>query len=210
VADRLTIETEKSPEGGPMKQLMTMSLAVAVSLLLLCGPVAAQYPFPNQPYPYGNQLAPYQRPTVSPYLGLFAGNANPALNYYNIVRPNMYYPQAIGSLQQQIYATQTGMGTMDQTVFGPAMTGHAFGFQTQARYFQNLGLQAGGLGRTTVGQTTPFAGRSQSGIGTAGLGLSQFGTGMGAMTGVVGQYGGGTGLGTGGLGMRSGGSILGR
>ncbi|MCI0461936.1 MAG: hypothetical protein L0Z62_33710 [Gemmataceae bacterium] len=78
------------------------------------------------------------RPTVSPYLNLTRRDSNPAINYYNLVRPEFAFRKAIGQLEQQSTTTQQTLTDLQTGESLPA-TGHPVAFQSHLRYFQNLG-----------------------------------------------------------------------
>jgi hypothetical protein len=87
------------------------------------------------------------RPIISPYLNLNQGSANPAINYYGIVRPQIENRQAIQNLQQQAQTTQG----MIQGQAGPsanediAPTGRTMGgYLNYSHYFPLYSRGAGG------------------------------------------------------------------
>src|SRR5262245_18971353 len=90
-------------------------------------------------------------PTVSPYLNLARRDSPPAINYYNLVRPDFAFRAAIGQLQQQVTTNQPNVGELLTATALPP-TGHPSGFQTHLRYFQNLG---GARASTTTGRAPP-------------------------------------------------------
>jgi hypothetical protein len=106
-----------------MKILLTFLLG---SVLLLAMGTAAQ------------AQSPYSRPTVTPYLNLYRGGASPALNYLNLVRPEIDLRAGLRQLQQ-LGATNQQAITDLTTVSGLPATGHAAGFMTQRSYFQTQG-----------------------------------------------------------------------
>jgi hypothetical protein len=129
---------------------------------------------------------PFGRPTVSPYLLLNRGNAGSfALNYYNLVRPQFAFHNAILSLQQEqnLLAQQqlTQSAGLEGDIAAMLGTGHRFGYFTHSRYFMNNtrgGLGAGGFGRR--GATSGISGRSSGGTGGFGsIGGGRGGGGLG-------------------------------
>jgi hypothetical protein len=90
---------------------------------------------------FGPSLQRQRRPSVSPYLGLFAGGgdgSNP-LNYYGLVRPNndIYrFNQArtnqINSLRRDV-DSGIQMLQSEQSMLNP--TGHSVAFFDRGRYF---------------------------------------------------------------------------
>jgi hypothetical protein len=110
-----------------MKRLMRAAIALT-GLVGLIGPSAAhaQAPFGRPPV---NQ---YTRPPISPYLNLFRGG-NPAINYYDLVRPQQDFAAAIQMQQQALFGPQalTGVGA------GPGLppTGHPATFMNFGHYY---------------------------------------------------------------------------
>jgi hypothetical protein len=90
------------------------------------------------------------------------GFNNPALNYYNLVRPQFTFQAGIMNLhEQQIYqASQTN--AIEGDIASALTTGHRFGYFTHTRYFLNhrtlAGLGGGGTGARTTLTTTPTTG----------------------------------------------------
>jgi hypothetical protein len=95
---------------------------------------------------------PPPRPSVSPYLNLLRRDQPRALNYYNLVRPQVETRAALGRLEGQITANQEATADLER---GEPLraTGHATGFMTHTRYFQNLGVRAGSRGPSTSAST---------------------------------------------------------
>jgi hypothetical protein len=117
--------------------------AILVSLgawaFLAGGPVHAQYP-----YGPGRVPAPLAGPTVSPYLNLLRAGNPTFLNYYGLVRPQLEFGVSIQRLQQQVgVAQQTATEAEAGARLPLPPTGRPVGFQTQYRYFQNLGALGG-------------------------------------------------------------------
>jgi hypothetical protein len=147
-----------------MKRLLFL---VCISLAWLAAPAPALAQNPSMAGPRG-----YNRtPTVSPYLNLTRGGST-AVNYYNLVRPQIDYGKAINALQQDVTANQQNLSTFEAASALPT-TGHATQFQNYKRYFQNQGQGLGGQGLTsrsvTTGSTTrsPSTNRPASTTGTA-------------------------------------------
>src|SRR5947209_7917976 len=71
---------------------MLRTLLPAAGMALAAGPAAAQYPYAVQPYGSASPAGP----PLSPYLNLRNGPNNlPGVNYYNFVRPQLNYQQAL-------------------------------------------------------------------------------------------------------------------
>lgn len=89
-------------------------------------PVQAPYSRPS--------VSPYPRPTISPYLNLSRGGT-PALNYYNLVRPQQEFQSSINLLDTR--TEQLGHTLAEGPV--PLITGHPSQYMTHQRFFFNLG-----------------------------------------------------------------------
>src|SRR5690349_7604497 len=96
------------------------------SLLFFAGVGAAQAQYPNS------------RPTVTPWLNLYRGGNPVALNYYNLVRPELDFLASIQQLSQQVGANKQALTDLT-TPSGAPVTGHAAGFMTHGSYFQTQG-----------------------------------------------------------------------
>jgi hypothetical protein len=89
----------------------------------------------------------YQRPTISPYLGLLDNRNSPAFNYFTRVRPQQHFITAdvlqsnrINDLQREIDRTQ---GLMQSELSTIAPTGHRTTFMSLGGYYpQNAGVGA--------------------------------------------------------------------
>lgn len=139
-----------------MNRFFTAALAMVGTLVVLSGGRAhGQVPYAR---PYGGTYA--RPPILSPYLNLARTDAPPAVNYYNLVRPQIYFSNAIQNLQQQVDVVGQ-QAIQAETTTGELTTGHPFGFMTHGRYFQNLGLQ-GGAPRGTLGTANRIPLTSQS------------------------------------------------
>jgi hypothetical protein len=112
---------------------------------------------------------PYARPTITPWLNLNRGGQSIPLNYLNLVRPEFNTQAAIGQLQQDTLLNQRAIAAAEAAPDVP-VTGHAAGFMTQGRYFQNLGGggapgfgSAGGIGtqKPTSGYNQPTSGQNK-------------------------------------------------
>jgi hypothetical protein len=145
--------------------------ALGLLLFLLPGTAFAQYPGAA----YRNQGLPFQRPTVSPYLNLFNGGTNPAINYYGIIRPQFEFRNNIQQVQQQIAMADQSTADLANTL-GMVTTGHPSFFMSHQKYFQNVGTGASGalMGRRSHLQNPMMSqmGRpgSSRGIGSTGMG----------------------------------------
>lgn len=97
------------------------------------------------------------RPTVSPYLNLSRGDGSSALNYYNLVRPQVdqYHGQQaqaseIGRLEQQIGVLEATNAARGRRQSAPVRaTGHPATFFNYSHYFPG---SAGGYGAGTGSQ----------------------------------------------------------
>ncbi len=96
------------------------------------------------------------RPTVSPYLNLFRADGTSALNYYNLVRPQVdqYRGQQmqsyeIGRLEQQIGVLEANAAAGGRRSASPVRaTGHPSAFFNYSHYFPG---SAGGYATGTAG-----------------------------------------------------------
>jgi hypothetical protein len=104
---------------------------------------------------------PYARPTVTPWLNLYRGGNPAALNYYNLVRPEMDFRSSIQQLQQQSGANQQAIADLTNPTSLP-VTGTGAGFMTHSIYFQTRGGTGiggiGSIGVGSIGQEKPTAG----------------------------------------------------
>ena len=111
---------------------------------------AARCPAQAPPVPPAPAPAPLQRPTVSPYLNLLRQGGSPALNYYNLVRPQTQLYSSVQGLQQQVGVNRQDITGVQQTLGQPVLppTGHPVGFLNHRQYFQTGfgGAAAGGTG----------------------------------------------------------------
>jgi hypothetical protein len=145
------------------------------------------------------QFGPYN-PPISPYINIIRGGSSPAVNYFNIVQPQMEFNNAIGSLAGQQNAGTQGGGT------GTAVpTGHPIAFGNFSPYYNPRGALAyygGGFGGGGMGGGMGGMG---GGMGGMGGGMGGMGGGMGGMGGGMGGMGGGMGGMGGGMGGMGGG-----
>jgi hypothetical protein len=193
-----------------MRPLTGFSMVLGTLAFLATGQAEAQYgvgvgrPGGTFGTPYGNPMAglPYGPPTLSPYLllnsrGFGGGVGNPgltgsiALNYYNLVRPQVAFSNAILTLQQEqnLLAQQqlTTTAGIEGDLAALTPTGHRFGYFTQSRFFMNntrggfgTGVGAGG----TRGTSFLAGGGGAGGIGgTGATGGSSGSTGGGGRRG---------------------------
>lgn len=108
-------------------------------------PCAAQLGYNR---PVGSGL---NRPTTSPYLNLNRGG-NPALNYYNLVRPEFEFRNAYQGLQGQLNQQQQQMLNRETAEEGLPVSGHATRFFNYSHYYPSAGPQRASLGQ---GRTAP-------------------------------------------------------
>jgi hypothetical protein len=86
------------------------------------------------------QPLPTTPPPVSPYLNLLRRGASPALNYYDIVRPQVEFRNFSQQVQQQVTNNQQSIANLENNP-NTLVTGHAAGFMTSSRYFMTRGAQ---------------------------------------------------------------------
>ena len=99
--------------------------------------------------------APPRTPPTSPYLNLLRGGANPAVNYYGLVRPEQNLRQTLQGLQSATETNQQNINTLAAGELAP--TGANAQFFNHGRYFmtQRSGgasgspTAAGSFGTTT-------------------------------------------------------------
>src|SRR4051812_30358432 len=118
-----------------MSNHSTPLLAVLGILVVTVGPCLAQPP------------AAITQPTVSPYLNLTRRGASPAINYYNLVRPQTQLYNSVQQLQQQVGTNQQDIaGLQPQSLTTLPSTGHPVGFMNHGQYFMTMG-QSGASAR---------------------------------------------------------------
>jgi hypothetical protein len=85
---------------------------------------------------------PFRTPTTSPYLNLFRGGS-PAVNYYNLVRPQFEVNSALNQLQQQVGLNRQGLSALElsanRAASGLPPTGYVPQFQNHRAYFMTYG-----------------------------------------------------------------------
>ena len=116
-----------------------------------CVEVQAQGTLPVGPSqaPYVRPpVSPYPRPSVSPFLNLNRGGV-PALNYYNLVRPQMDFQSSLNVLENR--ADLLGQSLEEGRTLGLS-TGQPSQFMTHGRYFFNLGPRSAIARPATVPQ----------------------------------------------------------
>jgi hypothetical protein len=102
--------------------LAAIAFGLSVSSARAQGPVRPLTGAPNPPY--------------SPYLNLVRPGANPAINYYGLVRPQNEFARSMQALQSQMNSTQQSLA--DQQATGDDLTtGHAIYFMNYGGYFMN-------------------------------------------------------------------------
>jgi hypothetical protein len=115
--------------------------------------------------------APLSRPTVSPYLNLNRAGAPPAINYYNLVRPQTQLFGSVANLQQQVNTNRQDIGGVQQNLTLPP-TGHSAGFMTQGQYFMTMGRQANSRGILGFGGNIIRPQNGNQGAVNSGLGVA--------------------------------------
>ena len=98
-----------------------------------------------------NAQYPGARPSVTPYLNLYRSGSPVALNYYNLVKPELDFRASIAQLQTQTTTNQQGIADLANAPNTPIATGHVAGFMTQGGYFMSLGGGGGGAGSAGFG-----------------------------------------------------------
>lgn len=112
-----------------MKRLLSIGLLM-LGLLLMPASVRAQRPG-------ARPTTPYRPPVFSPYLNLLRRDANPAVNYYGLVRPEKEFRQSLQALQQEINGAQLAPTTSQAD--GLPITGHPTQFMNYSHYYPRLG-----------------------------------------------------------------------
>jgi len=89
-------------------------------------------------YPGG---APFVAPT-SPYLNLNRAGSSPAINYFNLVRPEFEFRNAYQSLQGQVNQNRE---LVRETIVegGLPVTGHSTSFLNYSHFYPGPGVRAG-------------------------------------------------------------------
>jgi hypothetical protein len=95
-------------------------------------------------------------PPVSPYINITRRGADPGVNYYGIVRPQIDTRSSIQGLQQQVQSINNDVQQGNQPTALPT-TGHAVQFQNLSTYFGRP-LSSGQGFRNIVSATNPSAG----------------------------------------------------
>src|SRR5437588_5488695 len=124
-----------------MKHSALSVLAGLVTLVATCVPQVAHAQYGNQ---YGGPIRTVPQylspPVVSPYLSLVQRGQSPAINYYNIVRPDIEFRNSIQGLQQQV---NTQAAQEQATAGGLPFTGHGTVFMNYSHYFGRSAATAG-------------------------------------------------------------------
>jgi hypothetical protein len=151
---------------------------------------------------YAQMPGPYQ-PPINPYINILRGGAPPAINYFNIVQPQLEFNAAISQLQMQ--QNIQGQAIAAGNTLGTT-TGHPVMFGNYSHYYTRQGMGAGLMGGSGMGygSTGGMGGMGTGGMGSMGMGgMGMGGMGMGGMgMGGMGMGGMGMGgMGMGGMGM---------
>jgi hypothetical protein len=114
------------------------------------------------------QWGPYN-PPISPYINIIRGGSSPAVNWFNIVQPQLEFNSAIGQLQSQ----QNALGQAITSATTATTTGHPVSFGNYSHYYsRGIGTSSSGIG-------------GGGGMGTGGMGMGGMGgMGMGGMGGM--------------------------
>lgn len=126
-------------------------------LLSAAGLILAGAAWAQPPARAGLPPGPSLGSGTSPYLNLLNRNANPAITYYGIVRPQFDTANSIQRLQEQSTANTQAVTAVGE--LAAPETGHAVGFMTQSRYFNTLSKGGIGRGQVTATATPAAAGR---------------------------------------------------
>jgi hypothetical protein len=142
--------------------------------------------------PYGPLNGP-----ISPYININRFGASPAVNYFNIVQPQLQFNAAIDQLGVQQGALGQSMNSMANNP-GGMTTGHPVMYGNYLWFYNSRGV--GGMGMGGMGGMG-MGGMGMGGMGMGGMGMG--GMGMGGMgMGGMGMGGMGMGgMGMGGMGM---------
>jgi len=79
--------------------------------------------------------SPFFRPTVSPYLQLGRSDVSPGVSYFNQVRPQKRFTQALQQQQGQLNMLSTDQRQMRRYQGEGVSTGHTTYFNNVAPYF---------------------------------------------------------------------------
>lgn len=117
-----------------------LPLALAAAALALVGSSAraqTSYTLPPINGTYAPPaVSPYNKPPISPWLNLARPGSSPAINYYDLVRPQM---QTMNQIQQLQGTTQLLAGAIvaqqNQPAGQVAQTGHSTRFMSYNQYF---------------------------------------------------------------------------
>jgi len=151
IGDTWFAPRERTPrvfKSANMKRQMSEWIASVSLLLLLSGFAHAQGVRPG-------------RPTVSPYLNLLRRGTDPALNYYNLVRPQNEFINSIQQLQGQVSTNRQGISDLQKST-GLPPTGHTTRFLSHSSYFLNAGSAGRGSGQGGAPVVRPQAGQAQA------------------------------------------------
>jgi hypothetical protein len=143
-----------------MRAILVWTIAVGLSLTAAAGSGRAQFPIIPRP-PVGPGIAaPVNRPPVSPYLNLLRRGNPVALNYYNLVRPQIDFQNQLNRVNQQVGVNQQNIAGL-QAQTGIAPTGHGTSFLNLGGFFMNS--TGGAIGSPGVaGGQVPGAGGARA------------------------------------------------
>jgi hypothetical protein len=94
------------------------------------------------------------RPTISPYLSIFRGQNNAAINYFNFVRPQLEMGRQMQMLQSEVQSLQAappiapvaGAVPVDQPFANMPTTGHPVTFMNLSHFYPGRPGSPGGGG----------------------------------------------------------------
>jgi hypothetical protein len=105
-------------------------------------------------------------PTVSPYINILRGGVNPAINYYGLVRPQLYFQNTLNQVQQQQLSDESTLAAQGQPGAVP-VTGHISYFRNYSHYYAQGTNFRQGVGTATVGTATQGTTFARQGVGAA-------------------------------------------
>src|SRR5262249_25122255 len=135
--------------GSMRTSVLTMAVLVALLAPFFAASGArGQYPASGPP-----TTSP---PPVSPYINIIRRGADPGINYYGIVKPQVDTRASIQGLQQQVQSINNDVQQGNQQT-GLPTTGHPVQFQNLTPYFGRP-LSSNQTFRNIVSATNPSAG----------------------------------------------------
>jgi hypothetical protein len=143
-------------------------LILAAALLVAGASTAQAQQFGGYTRP---PTAPGYRPPVSPYLNILRPGGNPAVNYYNLTRPQQQFGASIAqnqadllALQQQQQPQGGDLGGQTSSGVGP-ITGHRSSFYNYGHYYNFSPFRANVVGGASSSGPTFGSPWTRPGIG---------------------------------------------